>query len=47
MSTYSEFYVLPVKKAGLHDYRRFAEDSAKVWRKHGTMAVREYVAEDA
>ena len=47
MSTYSEFYVLPVKKARLEDYRRFAEHSAKVWRKHGALAVTEYVAEDA
>ncbi len=47
MNTYSEFYVLPVKKARLDDYRRFAEASAKVWRAKGALAVTEYVAEDA
>lgn len=47
MSTYTEFYVLPVKSARLGDYRRFAEQSGKVWRAHGALSVTEYIADDA
>jgi PhnB protein len=47
MSTYTEFYVMPVKADRLDDYRRFAEDSAKVWRAHGALSVAEYIADDA
>ena len=46
MSTYTDVYVLPVKKAKLEDYRRFAKESGKVWRAHGALGVTEYIADD-
>ncbi len=47
MRTYTDFYVLPVKKAGLETYRQFAEATAKVWCKHGALEAIEFVADDA
>jgi PhnB protein len=47
MTTFTEFYVMPVKKARLEDYRQFAEASSKAWRAHGALCVTEYIAEDA
>jgi uncharacterized protein YbaA (DUF1428 family) len=47
MSTYTDLYVMPVKTARIEDYRRFAEDSRKVWLAHGALSVTEYIADDA
>jgi PhnB protein len=47
MTTYTEFYVMPVKSAKLDAYRRFAEASRNVWLAHGALEVTEYVADDA
>ena len=47
MNTYTDFYVMPVKTARLEDYRRFAEESRKVWLAHGALSVTEYIADDA
>jgi uncharacterized protein YbaA (DUF1428 family) len=46
MPKYVDGYVLPVLKKNLDDYRRIAALSAKVWRKHGALEVRECVGED-
>lgn len=46
MTTDIEFYVLPVKKAKLEDYRRFAEETSKVWLAHGDLSVTDYTADD-
>jgi PhnB protein len=47
MNTYTDLYVMPVKTAKIEDYRRFAEDSCKVWLVHGALSVTEYIADDA
>ncbi|MEQ1612061.1 MAG: DUF1428 family protein [Hyphomicrobiaceae bacterium] len=47
MNTYTDVYVMPVKAARLEDYRRFAEESRKVWLAHGALSVTEYIADDA
>jgi PhnB protein len=47
MAAYTDFYVLPVKKARLDAYRRFAQETSKVWLAHGALSVSEYIAEDA
>jgi PhnB protein len=46
MTTYTDVYVLPVKKAKLDDYQRFAEATSKAWLKHGALSVTEYIADD-
>lgn len=47
MNTYTDVYVMPVKAARIEDYRRFADDSRKVWLAHGALSVTEYIADDA
>lgn len=46
MSRYVDGYVLPVPLEKLEDYRRLAQDAAKVWRDHGALEYYEFVAED-
>jgi uncharacterized protein YbaA (DUF1428 family) len=46
MANYVEVYVVPVKKAGIEDYRRFAEASGKLWREHGALEVIESISDD-
>jgi uncharacterized protein YbaA (DUF1428 family) len=46
MSRYVDGYVLPVPLDKLEDYRRLAQDAAKVWRDHGALEYYEYVADD-
>ena len=38
--------VVPVPKKNLQAYRRLAKLAGKVWREHGALEVREYVADD-
>lgn len=47
MSGYTEFYVVPIKKHRLDDYRSFAEKTGKLWRAHGALSVAEFIADDA
>jgi PhnB protein len=47
MATYTDLYVMPVKAAKIEDYRRFADESRKVWLAHGALSVTEYIADDA
>ena len=45
MAHYVDGFVLPVPKRKLDAYRRMARKSAKIWREHGALEVRECVAE--
>ena len=43
---YVDGFVVPVPKKNLDAYRRMAKTAGKVWRDHGALEFREYVAED-
>ena len=43
---YVDGFVLPVPKKNLQTYRRMARQAGKIWRDHGALEFREYVAED-
>jgi uncharacterized protein YbaA (DUF1428 family) len=43
---YVDGFVVPVPKKNLAAYRRIAKTAGKVWRDHGALDVREYVADD-
>jgi uncharacterized protein YbaA (DUF1428 family) len=43
---YVDGFVVPVPKKSLPAYRRMAKTAGKVWRDHGALEFREYVAED-
>jgi uncharacterized protein YbaA (DUF1428 family) len=46
MARYVDGFVLPVPKRNLDAYRRLARKSGKIWREHGALEYREWVAED-
>lgn len=43
---YFDTFVIPVPKDKLEEYRKLAEESARVWRKHGALSYVECIAED-
>ena len=43
---YVDGFVVPVPKKNLQAYRRMARKAGKVWREHGALEVREWVADD-
>jgi uncharacterized protein YbaA (DUF1428 family) len=43
---YVDGFVVPVPKKNLQAYRRMAKTVGKVWRSHGALEFREYVADD-
>lgn len=43
---YVDGFVVPVPKKKLSAYRRMAKKAAKVWREHGALEYREWVADD-
>jgi uncharacterized protein YbaA (DUF1428 family) len=43
---YVDGFVVPVPKKNLPAYRRLAKKAGKVWRDHGALEFREFVAED-
>ena len=43
---YADFYLLPLKKKHLKAYQRIANAAGKIWRKHGALEYREFVADD-
>ncbi len=43
---YVDGFVLPVPKKKIEAYRRMARLAGKVWREHGALDYREYVADD-
>ena len=43
---YVDGFVVPVPKKNLSAYRRMAQQMGKVWRRHGAIEFREFVADD-
>jgi uncharacterized protein YbaA (DUF1428 family) len=43
---YVDGFVVPVPKANLSRYREWAELAAKVWKEHGALDYKEWVADD-
>ena len=43
---YVDGFVLPVPRKNLAEYRRMARVGSKVWREHGALDYREWVADD-
>jgi uncharacterized protein YbaA (DUF1428 family) len=43
---YVDGFVLPVPKKNLRAYRKIAQLAGKVWREHGALEYREFVADD-
>jgi len=46
MSSYVDGFIVPVPKKNLAAYRRQGRKAGKVWREHGALDYREYVADD-
>jgi uncharacterized protein YbaA (DUF1428 family) len=46
MAKYVDGFVLPVPKKNMEAYRRLARRAGKVWREHGALEYREFVADD-
>jgi uncharacterized protein YbaA (DUF1428 family) len=45
--SYVDGFVLPVPKAKLEDYKKLARLASEVWREHGALDYREWLADDA
>lgn len=45
--SYVDGFVAPVPKARLEEYKKLARLSAQVWREHGALDYREWIADDA
>ena len=43
---YVEGFVIPVPKKKVQEYRRLAQRAGKIWREHGALEYREWVADD-
>jgi uncharacterized protein YbaA (DUF1428 family) len=43
---YVDGFIVPVPKRKLPAYRRLAQKAGKIWREHGALEYREWVAED-
>lgn len=43
---YADFYLLPLAKKQLAAYRKMAAAAGKIFRKHGALEYREFVADD-
>ncbi len=46
MSKYVDVYLLPIAEKNLEAYRELAQKAGKIFRKHGALTYREYVASD-
>src|SRR3981081_3010389 len=44
--SYVDVFIVAVPKKNLEAYRRMAKKAGKVWREHGALDYREWVAED-
>jgi uncharacterized protein YbaA (DUF1428 family) len=44
--SYIDGFVVPVPKAKLEEYRKVARLASEVWREHGALDYREWLAED-
>lgn len=43
---YVDCFVLPLPRSRIEEYRALAESSAAVWREHGALEYREWIADD-
>jgi uncharacterized protein YbaA (DUF1428 family) len=43
---YVDAFVLPLPKKNIEKYREMAQTSAKVWRDHGALEYKEWIADD-
>src|SRR6266481_8853197 len=43
---YVDGFIVPIPKKNLAAYRRLAQKAGKIWREHGALDYREWVAED-
>jgi uncharacterized protein YbaA (DUF1428 family) len=46
MAKYVDGFIVPVPKKKLQAYRRMSQRAGKVWREHGALDFREWVADD-
>lgn len=46
MSAYVDGYVFPIPSNKLSEYKQLAERVALIWKEHGALDYREYVADD-
>jgi uncharacterized protein YbaA (DUF1428 family) len=46
MANYIDGFVLPIPQKSLNQYRKAAEEVAKIWKEHGALAYFEYVGDD-
>ncbi len=46
MAKYVDVYLLPIPEQNISAYREMAEKAGKLFRKHGALTYREYVASD-
>lgn len=46
MANYIDGFVFPIQRERLDDYKRLAEDVAKIWKEHGALDYWEYVGDD-
>lgn len=46
MADYIDGFVFPVSRDHLDNYKRLAEEVAKVWKEHGALEYREFVGDD-
>ena len=44
---YIDYFVSPVPKSRLADYKKLAKQSAKIWKKYGALSYCEAIADDA
>ncbi len=45
--SYVDGFVVPVPKARIEDYKKLARLASEVWREHGALDYREWIADDA
>ena len=46
MANYVDGFVFPVPRDRLSEYKRLAEAAAEIWKEHGALDYREYLADD-
>ena len=46
MANYVDVYLLPIAEENIDQYRSMAEDAGRIFRKHGALSYREYIASD-
>jgi uncharacterized protein YbaA (DUF1428 family) len=44
--SYVDGFVVPVPKAKLEDYKKLARTASEIWREHGALEYREWIADD-